>query len=83
MMRCMRTTLTLDDDVAALLKRAMKQNGQSLKAQVNQALRLGLSVKVAAKKRRRITRSFDGGPARISFESTAQALALAEGDDFR
>ncbi|MBL8920375.1 MAG: hypothetical protein JNJ54_16020 [Myxococcaceae bacterium] len=80
----MRTTLTLDDDVAALLKRAMKESGRSLKDQVNQALRLGLTVKTpAARKRRAITRTYDGGAARLSFESTSEALALAEGDGFK
>ena len=38
----MRTTLTLDDDVAALLKRVLTHRKASLKAVVNQALRDGL-----------------------------------------
>lgn len=84
MLRCMRTTLTLDDDVAALLKRAMKDSGCSLKEQVNEALRLGLTMKApAARRRRTITRTHDGGAARLSFESTSEALALAEGDAFK
>ena len=38
----MRTTLTLDSDVAALLKRAQKVRKASLKTVVNDAMRQGL-----------------------------------------
>ena len=38
----MRTTLTLDDDVAARLKKEMRRSGVSLKQAVNDALRRGL-----------------------------------------
>lgn len=40
----MRTTLTLDDDVAKLLRRELRCSGASLKAGVNHFLRLGLMV---------------------------------------
>jgi len=40
-----RTTLTLDDDVAAKLKTEMRRSGKSLKVTVNEFLRLGLSTK--------------------------------------
>ena len=39
----MRTTLTVDPDVAQLLNAAMLQSGKSFKTTVNQALRKGLS----------------------------------------
>jgi hypothetical protein len=38
----MRTTLTIDDDVMDRLKRTAKRSRMSLKAAVNQALRLGI-----------------------------------------
>jgi hypothetical protein len=38
----MRTTLTLDDDVAKLLRRELRRSGASLKSGVNHFLRLGL-----------------------------------------
>jgi hypothetical protein len=47
-----RTTLTLDDDVARRLKAVMRQDGKSLKATVNELLRLSLSAKRATKVRR-------------------------------
>ena len=40
----MRTTLTLDPDVAAQLKRAMRLRGDTLKDTVNVALRTGLAL---------------------------------------
>jgi len=42
----MRTTLTLDDDVAALLKREERARGLSFKQLVNDALRRGLNTEV-------------------------------------
>lgn len=79
----MRTTLTLDDDVAALLKRAMKRTGRSLKDQVNDALRVGLTTTTRPSRPRRVTRSYDGGASRITVASTSEALAFAEGETFR
>lgn len=38
----MRTTLTLDDDVAAKLRAESRRRGQSFKQLVNEYLRLGL-----------------------------------------
>ncbi len=40
----MRTTLTLDDDVAARLKTAMKSDRRPFRVVVNDALRAGLRV---------------------------------------
>jgi hypothetical protein len=42
MMRAMRTTVTIDPDVEALLTRWMKQKGLSFKEALNAALRQGL-----------------------------------------
>jgi hypothetical protein len=40
----MRTTLTLDPDVAARVELEMKRSGAGMKAVVNSALRLGLGM---------------------------------------
>ena len=40
----MRTTLTLDGDVAERLRKEMRRTGKGLKAVVNEALRLGLQL---------------------------------------
>ena len=44
MMLAMRTTLTLDDDVAKALKELARTSGTSFKTVVNEALRLGLTT---------------------------------------
>ena len=81
----MRTTLSLDPDVAALLKRAMARNKVGLKQQVNDALRAGLTaLPSAAGSKRKRTRSVDAGRCLIgSIDNVAEALAIAEGEDFR
>lgn len=40
----MRTTLTLDPDVASRLDAEMKRSGEGMKAVVNRALRVGLGM---------------------------------------
>ena len=40
----MRTTLTLDDDVASLLKKEARKTGDPFKQVVNRYLRLGLTA---------------------------------------
>jgi len=82
----MRTTLTLDDDVAAALEQLRKRRDSSLKEIINQLLREGLKQVDAPPKRRQIfrTRSVDLGPPLIpSMDNTAELLALAEGDSYR
>jgi hypothetical protein len=44
MMMSMRTTITLDPDVAALLDAVMRERGTSFKDAVNTALRAGLAA---------------------------------------
>lgn len=39
----MRTTITLDPDVAALIKRTMAERGLSFKQAVNEAIKAGLT----------------------------------------
>ncbi len=45
----MRTTLTLDEDVAAKLKSEARQSGKSFREVVNNALRRGLALRREAK----------------------------------
>jgi hypothetical protein len=44
MMTHMRTTLTLERDVAERLRKEVRRTGKGLKAVVNEALRLGLGL---------------------------------------
>jgi len=81
----MRTTLSLDDDVAAALERLRKGRDASLKEVVNEALRRGLRQMDRKQRRSRFrTRTVDLGRCRIgSLDDVAEALALAEGEAFR
>jgi hypothetical protein len=82
----MRTTLTLDDDVAAALERLRKDQRRSLKDLTNDLLRQGLAAMEAPRKRRRAfrTRAVSLGRCRIgTIANVAEALAVAEGDAFK
>lgn len=46
----MRTTLTLDDDVARLLEKELRRSGRPFKQVVNHFLRKGLTTKPSARK---------------------------------
>lgn len=81
----MRTTLTLDDDVASVLETLRKTTGASLKELVNSALRQGLRQMRARPKRREPfrTRAVALGRCRIGgIDNVAEALAVAEGESF-
>jgi hypothetical protein len=47
----MRTTVTLDEDVAARLRQVSRERGVSFKAALNGAIRLGLSASAPPSKR--------------------------------
>ena len=82
----MRTTLTLDDDVAAALERLRKSRNASLKQLVNEALRRGLEEMRSRPKRREPmqTRSVALGRVRVSsIDDIGEALAIAEGETFK
>jgi hypothetical protein len=82
----MRTTLSLDDDVARLLERARRQRGISLKQLVNEALREGLARLDAPRRpsKRHATKAVSLGRCLIeNVDDVAEALAAAEGERFR
>jgi Arc/MetJ family transcription regulator len=79
----MRTTLTLDDDVAASLERLRRSQKLSLKQLVNEALRRGLDdIGRRRKRRERVqTRAVALGRMRVvSIDNIAEALA---GENFK
>jgi hypothetical protein len=80
----MRTTLTLDADVAAQIERLRASQGLGLKAVVNEALRRGLrEMSRPAKRRRFETGVHDGGEPLVDITKVGEAVALAEGKTFR
>ena len=82
----MRTTLTLDDDVASLLSRVQRERDDSFKDLVNEALRVGLRHLESPPQRRRshVTKSDSlGGCLLGSLDDVSESLAIAEGEGFR
>lgn len=82
----MRTTITLEEDVAVSLKRLGKQRGMKFKALINQVLREGIKRMTAPAKKRSVfrTRSVDLGACRApNVDNVAEVLAVAEGESFR
>ncbi len=80
----MRTTLTLDPDVAAKVKRGASQLGKPLKEVINAALRLGLDqvLKPPAAKRFRTQPRPLGLRRGLSYDNIAELLARAESEDY-
>ena len=86
MFRCMRTTLTLDADVAALLRRMQQTHALSFKVIVNEALRQGLRQMAtpSGPSVRYRTPTVDLGRCLTgSLDDVAEVLAVAEREWFR
>jgi len=79
----MRTTLTIEPDVAALLARVQKARRSGLKETVNDALRRGLRdmSEGHGKRSRFAMKTGDPGECLLpSLDNVAEALAIAEGE---
>jgi hypothetical protein len=77
----MRTTLSLDDDVARLLNKEVRRSGDSFKQVVNRFLRLGLTAsKQPVRKPFRVKPWNLGLPP---FEKVEELLEYLEGPDHR
>ena len=82
----MRTTMTLDKDVASRLDRVARRRRVPMKTLVNDALRAGLEVldgPPAARSAFR-TRGFDLGPSLVgSLDNVEDVIARVEGEGHR
>lgn len=81
----MRTTLTLDDDVAARISEEMRKRGGTLKETVNELLRAGFQAQSETKKVRRFkaqARSM-GHREGIDYDNIADLLEHIEGSSHR
>jgi len=77
-----RTTLTLDDDVASLLRKEVRRSGGSFKQVVNRFLRLGLTAtKGPTRKPFRVTPINLGLPR--DFTKVEELLEYLEGPEYR
>lgn len=82
----MRTTLTIDDDVAVQLERLHHSGKDSLKQIVNHLLREGLKSMNALPEKRKVrrTRAVRLGRCLVGgVDDVSEAVAVAEGEDFR
>ena len=82
----MRTTLTIEDDVAAELERLRRERDESLKDLVNDALRRGLRDMTALAKKRKPfrTKSFDCGRLLIdNIDNVWEVINEVEEEKFR
>jgi hypothetical protein len=82
----MRTTITLEDDVAASLKRLGKGRGLRFKELINLALREGIKSMTSPPKKRSLfrTRSVDLGACRAgNVDNIADVLAVVESESYR
>ena len=80
----MRTTLTLDDDLAGLLKKRARQLGISFKEMVNRTIRTGLGAetkKARADAPKTIPHSFGFRPG-IDLDKMNQLADDLEADEF-
>ena len=82
----MRTTLTIDDDVAVQLERLRRARDMGVKELINEALRRGLRDMSTRPKKRELfrTQPIDGVTLLLdNVDNVAEVLAYAEGEGFK
>ena len=82
----MRTTLTLDDDVAATLEKFRRSRRIGLKQLINEALRRGLKDMGRRRGPREPARTKTVALGRLrvaSIDNIAETLAIVEGESFK
>lgn len=77
----MRTTLTIDDDVAKLLDQEVKRSGEPFKTTVNRLLRLGIAAARQPRKPKpfKVKTFAMGLRPGLTYDSTSSLLEEAEG----
>jgi hypothetical protein len=74
-----RTTLSIDEDVAKLLRREIQRSGASLKAAVNHFLRLGLMAGKPKRKQFVVQPRPLGLPQGLSYDDVEELVEALEG----
>jgi hypothetical protein len=75
-----RTTLTLDDDVAALLNKEARRSGEPFKQVVNRLLRLGLTAAKQPARKPFVVKPMNLGlPPDLSYDNVEELLDYLEG----
>lgn len=76
----MRTTLTIDDDVANLLNREMRRSGSSFKETVNHYLRVGLTAPTKPARKPFVVKPFNLElPPGLSYDNVEELIEYLEG----
>jgi plasmid stability protein len=81
-----RTTLTLDDDVAAKLRSEARRSGRSFRDVVNEAIRRGLATRETTESVERFkveTRDLGALRPGLSLDNVAELLEIVEGPQHR
>lgn len=80
MMLAMRTTVTLEPDTEAIVRRLMRERGLSFKAALNEAIRAG-AARTAGSRTAFRTRTFDLGAPRLPIDKALRLAAELEDDE--
>lgn len=88
MLGCMRTTVTLDDDLAVMLENVRVSAGMSFKEALNEVVRLGINAKrgvaqTTEAELKQTTTFHLGKPTVSNMDNIAEVLAIAESDDYK
>jgi len=77
----MRTTITLDEDVAAKLEEELRKRGGSFKELVNELLRLGLNIRRELQKAKpfKVQARSLGKGSELDYDNIGQLLGQLEG----
>jgi len=80
----MRTTLSLDEDVARLLKKEVRRSGDSFKAVVNRFLRAGFMASKRPAQKHFVIKPWDLAPSSgLNCDSVEDVLDTLEGPERR
>jgi hypothetical protein len=74
-----RTTLTIDDDVVALVRKEMRRTGEPLKQVVNRAIRHGLTASKEPRKPFKVKPWNLQPPPGRSFDNVEELIEFLEG----
>ena len=77
----MRTTITLERDTAAAIEHVRRQRGIGLSEAVNELIRKGLLY--VPEREPFAQKTYTLGPALVEITNVSEALAQAEGEDWR